>query len=94
LVSASMEMMPSKSREMHRHGLRAASWQKGENAVSACYGASPPRRPCSAPSGLRPFPSVIVIPPWGYDEPGTLAYAIRSICPVSADGEHGELRME
>src|SRR6476660_6336858 len=42
----------------------------------------------SAPSGLRPFLSVIVIPPWGYDEPGTLAYAISSICPVSADGEH------
>jgi hypothetical protein len=37
---------------------------------------------------LRPFLSVIVIPPRGYDEPGTLAYAISSICPVSADGEH------
>ena len=36
--------------------------------------------------------SVIVIPPWGYDEPGTLAYAISSICPASADGEQSNSR--
>ncbi len=30
------------------------------------------------------------VPLWGYDEPQTLPYAIRSICPVDPDGEQFE----
>src|SRR5579863_10363187 len=53
----------------------------------------PPHRPANVPNGLlRTRQSLLValshrVPPWDYDEPQTLPYAIRSNCPVGPDGE-------
>ncbi len=41
---------------------------------------------CAARTTLIPVSHHL--PPRGYDEPESLSYAISSICPVSADGEH------
>src|SRR3974377_1971222 len=40
----------------------------------------------SALSGMRLLACLIVAPQQGYDEPGIVSYAIRSFCPISADG--------
>ena len=54
-----------------------------------------PRRSTDIPDGLvRAARTALIpvshrLPPRGYDEPESLSYAISSICPLSADGEHG-----
>src|SRR5436309_359879 len=45
-----------------------------------------PRTVFPALSGTRLLACLIVAPQRGYDEPGTLSYAISSFCPTSADG--------
>src|SRR5438477_4854581 len=40
----------------------------------------------SALSGMRLLACLIVAPQQGYDEPGILSYAIKPLCPTSADG--------
>src|SRR5436309_11205685 len=42
----------------------------------------------SALSGMRLLACLIVAPQQGYDEPGILSYAIKPLCPTSADGLH------